>query len=66
MTDAEKIGWVLGFCAGANWELTPFDERKYDMSGNCINGSRSFGPEHEAYQSPFVAFEKHFGKKSCG
>jgi len=62
MTDAEKIGWVIGFGAGANWEITPIYERKYDMFGNCINGSRSIGPEHEEYQDPVVAFEKHFGE----
>ena len=63
MTDSEKIEWVLGFGAGANWEITPLNERKYDMFGDCINSSRSFGSEHWAYQDPVAAFEKHFGEK---
>ena len=65
MTDIEKIGWIVGFSAAANWEITPINERKYDMLGNCLNGSRSFGREHEAYQDPFIAFEKRFGEKFC-
>ena len=62
-TEVKELGWILGFGAGANWEITPMDEIKYDILGNCINGSRAFGPEHPAYQDPFEAFEKTFGKK---
>ncbi len=63
MTNAEKIGWLFGFNAGANWEITPMNERKYDDSGNCTNESRIVAPNHKDYQSPIKAFEKKFGEK---
>lgn len=63
MDDSSKISWIFGFNAMANWEITPINERKYDIFGNCINGSRPISPKHKAYQDPFKEFEKVFGEK---
>lgn len=60
MTDARKIGWILGFAMGANWEMTPMDEREYDILGNCINETRSIKPSDEDFQDPIKAFEEKF------
>lgn len=56
MTNAKKIGWVIGYDAMANWRLKPISDRK--------NGDvEVIPPGDKDYNCPIKAFEEHFGEE---
>ncbi len=56
--EIHRLGWVLGFEACANWEMTPTPERKYDKAGECINPTRRIKPEDPRYLNGFEEYIK--------
>jgi hypothetical protein len=57
MTDEQvDLCWILGFGAGANWTITPMNERQYNFLGECKNPVTVLNPGDEGYQDPIDAF----------